>query len=107
MTTCLNGAPSRWKRPVTAVRSPIAMKDDSAAATMVETTWGRARVGLAFIVVSLRSCFGRESLLLLGRTFLLASRFSPLAGLKRSEGADVGINSRQSLPDVPLPPFLP
>jgi hypothetical protein len=59
------------------------------------------------MVVSLRSCFGRNPVLL-GRTFLLASRFSPLAGLKRSEGADVGgVDSRQSLLDVPLPVFLP
>jgi len=33
------------------------------------------------MVVSLRSCFVGKSPVLLGRTFLLASRFSPLAGL--------------------------
>jgi hypothetical protein len=33
---------------------------DSAAAAMVVTTRGRASVGLAFMAVSLRSCFGRE-----------------------------------------------
>jgi hypothetical protein len=49
---------------------------------------------------------------LLGRTFLLSSRFSPLAGLKRSErrseGADVGgVDSRQLLLEVQLPALLP
>jgi DNA-binding response OmpR family regulator len=43
----------------------------------------------------------KKSPLLLERTFLLAGRFSPLAGLKRSErrseGADLGVDSRQSL----------
>ena len=52
MTTCSNGAPSRWNRPVTAVRSPIAMTVDSAAAAIVVTTRGRASVGLAFRAVS-------------------------------------------------------
>ena len=32
----------------------------SAAAAIVVTTRGRASVGLAFMAVSLRSCFGRE-----------------------------------------------
>src|SRR5271155_4081867 len=49
MTTCSNGAPSRWNRPVMAVRIPIAIRVDSAAATRVAATWGRASVGLALI----------------------------------------------------------
>jgi hypothetical protein len=65
--------------------NPIVMMADSAAATMVVTTWGRARVGLALMAISLRSCFGRKSPLLLERTFQLAGCFSPLVGLKRPE----------------------
>jgi hypothetical protein len=52
------------------------------AATLVVTTLRRARVGLPFIAVSLRSSCSGEKSVVLGRIFLLASRFSPLAGVK-------------------------
>ena len=79
------------------------MTVDSTAAATVVTTRGRASVSLAYMAVSLRSM---ENLVLLGRTFLLAWRFSPLAGLKRSErhssgAAHVGVNSAANPPDVP------
>ena len=94
-----------------AVRSPIAIKADRSAMPMVVTTRGRARVGLAFKAVSLRPCFGRDSSVLPGRTFQPASCFSPVAGLKRSEsrseGADVVVHARQSLPDVGPLAILP
>jgi hypothetical protein len=48
--------------------------------------------------------------MVLARTFQRARRFSPLAGLKRSEtgssGADVAVNLRQSLPEMPPPAFF-
>ena len=72
---------------------------------------GRARTGLAFMAISLLSCFGWERSGAAGTYFPAREVLQSFSRLKHpercSESSGGGVNSRQSLPSTTTPAVLP